>query len=279
MRNKRSMIAVMMAMTLLAGCTWWGNEAEQGNGAAGGSQQEKPSHEAGTPPDAAKPGSSGDQPPKNGGTGDAGGANSGSDGRTGGADPKPAPGGSAAPADGADKQPAVWTPEQAKAIIAKQADDVVAAWKAKDMAKLQSYAHPEKGIRFSPDTHVDTKVDQVVKPDELKSLLGDKKKRVWGEHDGSGAPIELTFAEYYDQYVYKHDYAKAEKKAYNETVGKGNTVNNIREVYPKAVVAEYHFSGFDPKFEGMDWASLRLVFETHDNVWKLVAIVNDRWSI
>jgi hypothetical protein len=42
---------------------------------------------------------------------------------------------------------------------------------------------------------------------------------------------------------------------------------------------EYHFSGFDKKFEGMDWASLKLVFENSNNEWYLVGIVHDQWTI
>jgi (p)ppGpp synthase/HD superfamily hydrolase len=44
-------------------------------------------------------------------------------------------------------------------------------------------------------------------------------------------------------------------------------------------MVEYHFSGFDPKYEGMDWRSLRLVFEEKDNIWHLVGIIHDQWTI
>jgi len=42
---------------------------------------------------------------------------------------------------------------------------------------------------------------------------------------------------------------------------------------------EYHFPGFDKKYEGMDWASLRLVLIEAKDGWKLVGIVHDQWTI
>ena len=42
---------------------------------------------------------------------------------------------------------------------------------------------------------------------------------------------------------------------------------------------EYHFPGIDPKFEGMDWRSLRLVFEQKNCTWYLVGIIHAQWTI
>ncbi|MDF2963267.1 MAG: hypothetical protein K0S39_5002 [Paenibacillus sp.] len=170
-------------------------------------------------------------------------------------------------------------PEQAKKVISERTAEVIAALKNKDMKKLANYVHPDPGVRFSPYSYVEKKTDLIFKPDQLEKLLSDKTIRTWGHFDGSGEPIALTFADYYAKFVYNHDFAKAEKISYNETLGKGNTVNNIREMYPKAIVVEYYFSGFDKKLEGHDWASLRLVYEHKDNQWYLAGIVHDQWTI
>lgn len=42
---------------------------------------------------------------------------------------------------------------------------------------------------------------------------------------------------------------------------------------------EYHFPGFEKKYEGKDWKSLRLVFEKKNDRWYLVGIVHDQWTI
>jgi len=170
-------------------------------------------------------------------------------------------------------------PEQAKKLIETRSAEVIAAIKNKDLKKLQHYVHPEAGVRFSPYTYVDKAKDLAFKADRLETLLADKTVRTWGQYDGSGEPISLTFNDYYAKFIYNHDFAKAEKIAYNEFPGKGNTVNNIRDVYPQAITVEYYFSGFDKQFAGNDWASLRLVFEAKDNQWYLVGIVHDQWTI
>jgi hypothetical protein len=146
------------------------------------------------------------------------------------------------------------------------------------MEVLAGMAHTE-GIRFSPYTHVDPDKDIVLTPDELRNAMEMKEPRVWGNFDGSGEPIRLSFDDYYNQFVFDHDYTMADEVSMNRVIGQGNTKNNIQEIYPGAYVVEYHFDGFDPKVEGMDWTSLRVVFVQEQEDWRLRAIVHDQWTI
>lgn len=56
-------------------------------------------------------------------------------------------------------------------------------------------------------------------------------------------------------------------------------LENQFEVYENPIIVEYYFSGFDPEYEGIDWRSLRLVFEQYEGSWKLVGIINNQWTI
>lgn len=154
---------------------------------------------------------------------------------------------------------------------------VLVALKGGNMDLVADMAHRE-GVVFSPYSHVDLEKDQVLTLDELRGAMEEDQVRRWGNFDGSGEPIELTFAEYYKQFVFDHDYTEADETAFDQTIGKGNTVNNIMEVFPEAHVMEYHFKGFDPKVEGMDWTSLRLVFTEDEGDWRLRAVVHDQWT-
>ncbi|NLE25228.1 MAG: hypothetical protein GX625_07790, partial [Clostridiaceae bacterium] len=80
-------------------------------------------------------------------------------------------------------------------------------------------------------------------------------------------------------FIYDVDFASAEKIGYNEILGHGNTLENSAEVYKDSMVVEYHFPGLDPQYEGMDWRSLRIVFEKHNDTWYLVGIIHDQWTI
>jgi hypothetical protein len=115
-------------------------------------------------------------------------------------------------------------------------------------------------------------------PGQIKGLFADPTLYVWGVYDGSGLPIKLRFAEYYDQFVYDQDFANAEQIGYNQIIRMGNTINNCFEFYPGAKVVEYHFSGFAPAFEGMDWKSLRLVFQDEGGLLYLVGVIHDGWT-
>jgi hypothetical protein len=163
-------------------------------------------------------------------------------------------------------------------IVRAIAEEAVAALRDRDMEALAALAHPSKGVRFSPYTYVRDE-HLVFGSQSVVGLLMDQTRYLWGYYDGSGEPIELTFAHYYEQFVYDQDFAHAEQIAYNEVLGQGNTINNIPEFYPDGVFVEYYFSGFDPQYGGMDWVSLRLVLEQEGGVWYLVGVIHDEWTI
>ena len=168
---------------------------------------------------------------------------------------------------------------QSQQTINDRAKDAILAIKNRDMKKLSLLAHPVRGIRFSPYSYVDFKNDIVITANPLIDIFGYEKKYTWGAYHGSGEPIELTFKEYFTQFIYDKDFANAKMISYNAIVVRGNTQNNISDVYPGSIFIEYHFPGYDPRYEGMDWKSLRLVFEEKDSVWYLIAIVHDQWTI
>ena len=174
------------------------------------------------------------------------------------------------------------TPKEAEQIIARRARQVILALRSRNVATLSKLVHPRKGLRFSPYHSVNLKRggDLVFTRSQVKSLMTGKKRYLWGEEDASGDPIRLTFAAYRRKFIYDHDYSKARQVTYNsDTLSSGNLINNIRESYPSAIIVEYHFSGFEEKYGGMDWKSLWLVFEKRGNEWYLVGIAHGEWTI
>lgn len=167
------------------------------------------------------------------------------------------------------------------ADVEEQARKSVRVLKEKDMEQLADMAHPVKGIRFSPYGYVDTQSDLVFRAEQLKELITDKAVYEWGVYDGSGEPIQLTFAEYFAKFIYDADFVQSHKTAVNREIGQGTTRSNLTEVYPpdRHSFVEFHFEGLDPQFEGLDWKSLRLVFEKSNNGWHLVGIVHDQWTV
>ncbi|HHY91624.1 MAG TPA: hypothetical protein GX503_08155 [Clostridiales bacterium] len=171
------------------------------------------------------------------------------------------------------------TEEAIKSIIEKRAMDVLTAIKNYDMEKLADAVHPDKGVRFSPYGYVDVANDLVFTAEQVKNLASDSKTYLWGHYDGSGEPIQLKFSDYYKKFIYDADFINAEQVGYNKILGHGNSLNNSFEVYKNSIIVEYYFSGFDPQYEGIDWRSLRLVFEKKNNTWYLVGIIHDQWTV
>jgi hypothetical protein len=171
------------------------------------------------------------------------------------------------------------TPAQAQQAISGRAAQAIAALKNQNMAALSALAHPALGVRFSPYTYVHVGTDLVFPASWLTGAFADSTVYTWGIHDGSGLPIQLTFSQYYAQFIYDHDYQNAPDVSYNVVWQRGNMINNTLEAYPGTAWVEYHFPGFDPQYGGMDWKSLRLVFAQQSNVWYLIGIIHDQWTI
>lgn len=169
------------------------------------------------------------------------------------------------------------TPEKAKLAVKETADQVINALRDKNFGQLAKLSH-SKGVTFSPYAFVDRTKDVTMTQEKLSAGFTDNKKYQWGEFDGSGKPISLNFESYYKRFVYSQDFAKAPFVGYNESISQGNTLNNASKVYPGAVIVEYHFKGFNPEYAGIDWQSLRLVFQMEGNGWVLSGVIHDEWT-
>lgn len=170
-------------------------------------------------------------------------------------------------------------PKGQREMILDLSDQVIHMLKDKDMSMLAKVVHPEKGVRFTPYSYVEVNKNVKITAAEFTGLMAETKKRLWGEFDGTGDPIDLTFSEYYKKFVYDADFLEAPQIIFNQPMQRGNSLVNMKEAYPDALFIEYHFPGIDPQYNGMDWRSLRLVFEEKDSKWYLVGIIHDQWTI
>lgn len=158
------------------------------------------------------------------------------------------------------------------------ATEILTTLKAKDYKAFLAYFHPTDSVLFSPYGFIDTKSSKKLTKAAFAKLIEERGSVNWGNYDGSGETIRLTAQKYIEKFVYNADYLHAEKTSYNQIIGKGNTLNNLSEIYPQHPFIEYYFSGFDTKYEGMDWTSLRLVFRQYQNNYYLVAVIHDQWT-
>jgi hypothetical protein len=166
-------------------------------------------------------------------------------------------------------------------ILLKATQTILTLLKNKNYLAFANYIHPVEGIRFSPYGFVDTVHNIKLSKQKFINQLREQGQDmiVWGEFDGTGDPIKMTMNNYMQRFVYDVDFVKPEKRSVNEFIGGGNSLNNLKAVYTNCDFTESHFSGFDKKYGGMDWRSLRLVFKVRDRKFLLVGIVHDEWTI
>lgn len=168
-------------------------------------------------------------------------------------------------------------PSDSQKALSAAAKDVVEALRDRDLKRLSSWIDPKLGLRFSPYASM-TETDQIFKPEALPSFKSQDKIK-WGTADGSGDPIELSFRDYFDKFVYDKDFDTAPSISANKLVGKGNSVYNGQDTYPGSAFVEFHFPGFDDSADGMDWESLILTFVQDGSDWRLVALTHAQWTI
>ena len=164
-------------------------------------------------------------------------------------------------------------------LIFALTNQILTSIKVKDFKKFSEFIHPIFGVRFSPYAFIDTSANVKLSAVTLIEQINKQTKLVWGSFDGSGEIIQLTIEEYFNRFVYNADFINAEKKSINKMIGSGNTINNLESIYIGCDFTESYFSGFDKKFEGMDWCCLRLVFKKYNDKYYLVGMVHDQWTI
>lgn len=156
---------------------------------------------------------------------------------------------------------------------------ILTAVKNKDFKGFAEFMHPVSGVRFSPYGYIDTSKDVTLTANELVDNLKNNAIIRWGIFDGKGDTILLSVREYFEKFIYDVDFLNAEKTSANKMIGGGNSLNNLDSIYKDKNFTESYFSGFDKKYEGMDWRSLRLVFEKYNGAMYLVGIIHDQWTI
>ena len=166
-------------------------------------------------------------------------------------------------------------------ILLKLTQSILVTLKNKNYSAFADYIHPVDGIRFSPYAYVDTLNHLKFSRTAFIAQAGkaESEMKVWGNFDGSGDPIKMTLNNYMKRFVYDVDFVKPEERKVNDFLGNGNSLNNLKEVYKDCDFTENYFSGFDKKYAGMDWKTLRLVFKERNKKFYLIGIVHDEWTI
>ncbi|WP_027377140.1 hypothetical protein [Kaistella palustris] len=156
-------------------------------------------------------------------------------------------------------------------------DSLLKSLEDKNYSDFANFIHPKKGVTFSMYGHVDPERSKHFTKEEFTQYLPTHTKFTWGEKDGTGELLVLSIKDYFDEWIYRANFATGEY-ALNTYKGEGNSSKNIREIFPNADFTENYVAGSQAS-SGMDWKSLRFVFEQFEGQYYLIAVVNDQWTI
>ena len=179
---------------------------------------------------------------------------------------------------GSDQETPALDPEDNFALL-HAAGLACEAISRRDFTALASYVHPDRGVTFTPYSTVDFDTDLTFTADQIRALEQDQTTYVWGLEDGRGLPIQMTMAQYLDRYVWDADYTRAPELGIDQIITGGNALENLAEDYKGCRFVDFCYPSADPVNDGLDWSSLKLVFQAGEHSWYLVGIVHGEWTI
>lgn len=173
-----------------------------------------------------------------------------------------------------DTKPEAFSKEVA---LKKTNDELLQALKVGYYDVFAKYIHPEKGVRFSMYAFVNRNEDKHFSKIDFEKYMPTKTIFTWGSRDGSGEIYKATLEQYLKNWVFKKDFTKSDY-AFDTFLGTGNSLNNLKEIYPNTNFTENYIPGSE-KYSGMDWKALRFVFEEFEGKYYVIAVINDEWTI
>ena len=96
-------------------------------------------------------------------------------------------------------------------------------------------------------------------------------------YEWSGEPIELSINDYFDRFVYNHDFLSAPEVNEWTILWRWNSLVNANDYFQNSECIEYYIPGFVEEYEWMDRESLILIFDkdTHYLIW----IAHEQWTV
>ena len=160
--------------------------------------------------------------------------------------------------------------------LAKLATAVAERIAAGDYEGLSEYVHPVYGLIFAPYSTVNLGSNQCFTPQRVAITGKDSSVYVWGVKYGSDEPIQLTAAQYFSEYVYDRDYARAPVMGFNTVLRAGNALENVAAAFPDGQFVDLYFP--PTSAEANDWRILRMVFEDYEGEMKLSAFIHSEYT-
>lgn len=104
---------------------------------------------------------------------------------------------------------------------------------------------------------------------------------VWGYYEGSGEDMVFTPSDFFDHFISNFNFRAAPEKTVKAYRDLGDGFAFWKNDTNGDYFVEYHYPGFNPDFEGIDYQTLYMVF-TYDeeaDTYLLTGITNHYWTI
>ena len=173
------------------------------------------------------------------------------------------------------------SPEEAKEIIDKRAEEILLTLKNKDYSELSKMVHQD-GLFFYSSSR--SNESEIFSAKQIEKFSNDQKTYSWsGDRGGEINNNGLTFNEYFGRCVGNLDYSSAKIVKYNEPLAgvvAANTLNHSTPDYHGRITVDYYVPSSNSEFYGSHWTVLSLGFKpSSETQWSLTSIFHKQVQI
>ncbi len=163
-----------------------------------------------------------------------------------------------------------------QALIRAVCDSILILLEAGQIDELHKKFGSADKIVFSPYSYIDSTAFQALTFDQIKD---NPDTLIWGRQDGTGIEMRYTVADYFKKFLVEPKFSLAPHVSVNTSLAIGNSIDNSSNFLPDCEFAEYYFPGFDEKYGGMDWLSLKIFVKKNSGHYELRGLICSRWTI
>jgi len=164
-----------------------------------------------------------------------------------------------------------------QAEIKNISDIIISVIIDQNFIRITKYVNDKKGLLITMYPVIALKYDPVFTKQQISKFKNTKEEYKWGLEEGSGEMFLGTPNKFFSTFM-DIELNRISRVGMNTMLTTPGYKENQWDVFSNSIVIEYYVNP-SSEFSGMDWLSVRLIFEKIDNKYYLVGLTSHHLEI